>query len=110
MVPTYIREEERKEGKGKEEKREERKIERKMKDGILHTSPVALLPLKAAPLVLHQPLSKQNNVGFPVMNFRKLEMLMSVGHQAELYNLHCMNIYVCAFPHWLHHMDSDVEN
>ena len=55
MVPTYIREEERKEGKGKEEKREERKIERKMKDGILHTSLVVLLPLKAALLVLRTP-------------------------------------------------------
>jgi len=108
MVPIYIREEKRREkrrkGKGrKEEKRKEKKIERKMKDGILHTSLAVFLLLKAMLLVLHQLLSKQNDVGFPVMNFRKLEMLISVGCQAELYNLHCMNICLCistlASPH-----------
>jgi len=58
-----------------------------MKDGILHTSPVLFLPLEVTPLVLHQPLSKQNDVGFPVMNLRKLDVCRPPGKV-----IHCMNI------------------
>ena len=50
-----------------------------------------------------QPLSKQKDVGLPTTNSMKLEMHMSLGRTAALYNLHCMKmcslVWTSTSPH-----------